>query len=421
MNTLVHSRMIGIFPTEIEITYFKYAISKNVNMKAKYNVLIFCFIFLYSCLSQEQKVFDAKKVICIDPDNIEREYMEHASKIIKKVSYIPLETSDKCLIGDIEKLIYSQGYFYIFDNMSNRIYQFDDSGRFIRQIGNVGKGPGEYIRITSFTHNKVNNGISIYCERKQSILEYDSLGFFIKEIKIGLVAYDFISFENHYVFYTGRFPNKSLFPDIFPEQYRLVVMNNDSVKGTFLKSTYSEALMNYPISLYSNNFYSYDDSISLVEATNVVYRLDDLVKPIYAIDFGKYNEQIDYVKPMSNNEIKRISKMKLCGLRSFYEIKDLLYIEYSSYNGYIYGCLYLKNDQKVINLGPIWVNDIDKILMPNIVSATGNKLIGYFEASEFNLMIQTNDHVLAPELIKMSENINESDNHIICLVEFNDL
>jgi hypothetical protein len=65
----------------------------------------------------------------------------------------------------------------------------------------------------------------------------------------------------------------------------------------------------------------------------------------------------------------------------------------------------------------VWMNDIDNIAMPFIVAAKDNALIGYFNAASFYEMINHSDNV-PKHLIELSNIGNESDNPIICIIEF---
>lgn len=59
--------------------------------------------------------------------------------------FIPLETTEECLISFIDKLYIDSLRIYLIDGKSHLVYAFDHSGRFITQIGDVGQGPSEYI------------------------------------------------------------------------------------------------------------------------------------------------------------------------------------------------------------------------------------------------------------------------------------
>ena len=67
------------------------------------------------------------------------------SQFAEDVEFIPLETTDDCLIGDacIVSSI-TQKDIFIFDY--ERCYHFDRDGKFLNTIGAKGNGPGEYTK-----------------------------------------------------------------------------------------------------------------------------------------------------------------------------------------------------------------------------------------------------------------------------------
>ncbi|MDR2382748.1 MAG: 6-bladed beta-propeller [Prevotellaceae bacterium] len=67
------------------------------------------------------------------------------SEIVEDIVFIPLETTEKCLIGRIRSIHCSNDYIIIIDADPNQILLFDKAGKFIRTIGSKGQGPGEYI------------------------------------------------------------------------------------------------------------------------------------------------------------------------------------------------------------------------------------------------------------------------------------
>lgn len=82
-----------------------------------------------------------------------------SSMLFKKPKTIILETSKKCMVGNADIQIYD-GKIFVFDEMGAKsLYVFDMDGKFIQKIGEYGRGPGEYTRISDFTIDKTNNVI----------------------------------------------------------------------------------------------------------------------------------------------------------------------------------------------------------------------------------------------------------------------
>lgn len=63
---------------------------------------------------------------------------------ITDVECIPLSTNDTSLIADIDKVLYQNETFYVFDKVGKKILLFDRQGNFLKSIHKIGQGPGEY-------------------------------------------------------------------------------------------------------------------------------------------------------------------------------------------------------------------------------------------------------------------------------------
>ncbi|GHT23653.1 hypothetical protein FACS189430_07270 [Bacteroidia bacterium] len=382
---------------------------------------IYLLLLLCSC-SENNRIFEAENIIHIDVEKSDKEYARYASKLVKSVSYIPLQTTNDCLIGQITKLIYAKDLIYIYDIQSNKLYQFDKNGQFLRSIGAIGQGPGEYIRIQSFDVNQINGNISIYCQIKQSILEYTHDGNLVKVEKIGLVIGDFIYYENRYLFYCSWLPNNKVFHETYPLQYRLVGMSENIVTDKFLEYKYNDYLSNTIYAASYNVFYQTNENVMLYEqATNMVYSLNgnDAIAT-YAVDFIKYNTPFDvFSTEATKGKIDDLKNAKICRLSHFFETDSFIFIRFIYFENIYFNSIYFKESKKIINLGPIWINDIDNISMPNIEGTlSNNRLIGSFEAHSFYQMITHNTREVSQNLIDLSKSGDESDNPIICIIQF---
>ena len=84
--------------------------------------------------------------IKIDPKNMPEGNLR-MSDLIESVEYIPLETTDKCLIGDGVRYDFNDEYIIAGDLHGEAVYLFNRKGKFIRAIGGKGPGPQEFTYI----------------------------------------------------------------------------------------------------------------------------------------------------------------------------------------------------------------------------------------------------------------------------------
>ena len=116
----------------------------------------------------------------------EKESSISLSSLIKCIQTIILETNDECLIGNIDELQVFDGNLYVLDSdKAKSLFVFDKKGIFLRKIGRVGQGPGEYISPRDFTLDLENRIIYILDQRNR-ILKYNTEGTPIETIEVQL-------------------------------------------------------------------------------------------------------------------------------------------------------------------------------------------------------------------------------------------
>lgn len=103
-----------------------------------------------------------------------------------KASFIPLETSDSCLLGHIAKVEEVKQGFVVLDIYSNRcVFLFDRKGRYVSTIGKCGTAPGEYVLPLSFCISPDESQIAILDGDRNFVLYYSLTDFtFLGEKRI---------------------------------------------------------------------------------------------------------------------------------------------------------------------------------------------------------------------------------------------
>lgn len=79
---------------------------------------------------------------------IQKETPISMAEDISGIEYIPLETTDSCLISNITGLIMDDESIFVQNGRTQQIFQFTRQGQFVREVGKVGEGPGEYAPYT---------------------------------------------------------------------------------------------------------------------------------------------------------------------------------------------------------------------------------------------------------------------------------
>lgn len=119
------------------------------------------------------------------------------SVYVDSVTYLPLETTDECLIGHIKSISVLDSLFLILDNKTETVLAFDKSGHFRYQIGNQGEGPEEYITATQIDVSPSKGEIYVYDNLGSKVLCYDTTGRYINKIETVGYAFDFAYWEEN--------------------------------------------------------------------------------------------------------------------------------------------------------------------------------------------------------------------------------
>ena len=152
-------------------------------------ILIAC---LQSCFRSESdsSLFDDVPIV-FDIDTVNKVALK-----LGDIRYVPLETNDDCLIGDIDEVQIRNGKIYIADfDKAMALFVFDINGKFLYKISKKGQGPGEYISMYGFDIHK-NGDIYIFDPFGKKILIYSIEGKCLSEINFDYYFKDFCLVEN---------------------------------------------------------------------------------------------------------------------------------------------------------------------------------------------------------------------------------
>ncbi len=247
----------------------------------------------YSCSVQQKMDGEIKLQVA----GLNSGVLPSVDELFSSIQVIPLETMDSCLLMNVEKVVPCKNGYFVFDNLKPALYQFDGTGKFVREIGGKGNGPGEFQLLADFMID----------EKKDRITLLSSYGF--------LLEYD----------WDGNYIEKIILP-VKPNYYSMVLLNNGQnlalwscvnmeENGITIVDYYSHAYVNG----YWNNdrildmglmhpFYSYNKNVYFGSAYQPrVYRLEsNSLEYEYSWDFG--TEGIDDKLLTSYAAIKKIGK-----------------------------------------------------------------------------------------------------------------
>lgn len=335
--------------------------------------------------------------------NFEKAEPLKMSEIISKISYIPLETNSKCLLGNMWIYVFGKDILVRSLSIDESIYRFSTEGKYLNKIGSKGNGPGEFIGCSDM----FLQGDTVYVVPSftNAILCYSLSGEFIKRYKV-----DIKNKLSHVV-------------KINAKSY-MIALSSEHKLGNLIKTDrefkiQSGFFKELPMSGYglSHRFQRSKDKIFYFD--NFHYTVYDISNeypiPSIVVDFGKYKT--------SNQKLSLYPKVNIIlnnpWINSFYSSSNYYKFDfYYPYKRSEYSMLYRISDGKRF----VWTK-----LINNIDNGTLDRWTGFLADDKlvFHLMPltilerykdMTKEEKLNPAnsaFVKMASKISAESNPVI--------
>jgi hypothetical protein len=96
------------------------------------------------------------------------------SSVFRKAKAILLEETDYAVIGEISSFQIFENYIFVMDShKAKKLFIFNKDGKYLRQIGSLGQGSGEYAEMSDFCLDTVNREIYINDVAKRKLHKYN--------------------------------------------------------------------------------------------------------------------------------------------------------------------------------------------------------------------------------------------------------
>ena len=161
-------------------------------MKHSFFISLLLFSVSFPVLLQAQAIIPFAKGIA-DKKEIK------LSEVASAIKYNPLETTAESLLEqDILDVTIAGGYLFVCDY--KKLFQFTLEGKFVRQIGRAGQGPGEYTEsILGVTYNEPLKEIYLSDPRQLKLHVYSFDGKFLHDIN--MEGREYVRLQNDGCFY----------------------------------------------------------------------------------------------------------------------------------------------------------------------------------------------------------------------------
>lgn|SRR5690606_4328767 len=190
----------------------------------RYIVFLITAIFFFSCRSPNSSEKESTRYGAnLSAIQVEGMTAANLSEIdsLATIQLIPLETNEKCLVSSISKILVNENFLYVLDENFNQVLLFKNNGEFVRKVGAIGRGPGEYLSVEDMAFNADTTSIFLVSNNSMKITEYGLDGTLKKDIFIDMCASKLAvdSLNNFYLFVNKNRSEKSQNYDLIKLRY----------------------------------------------------------------------------------------------------------------------------------------------------------------------------------------------------------
>lgn len=256
------------------------------------------------------------------------------SDIADSVSYVRLETNDKCLMRTLmgNNLIRTSRYFIL--PWLDKLFQYTTDGKFVRTIGGKGQGPGEFNYIQQVDVNeKAGEIYMLTTSQKVNVYNLET-GRFLYDVKVphlesaAMVMYGdstIVTFVDN-----GNGREKT--------QLYLTTLKGDTVK---LYPRYEEFEVkngwSYSFGGTEDRYlFKYDGMVCLKDYSNdTLYTVTpESMEKRYVFDLGKYHLPFEYSYPALNGDENKYNELAAPYIRyAVLETTHYLFFPYTHWAG----------------------------------------------------------------------------------------
>ena len=370
-----------------------------MNMKYLFSFLCLCCVLSVS--AQKPVVINLAKAISESPKEI------MLNELASDIRYVPLETTDDCLMNNEFYIMQYTGE----DIITSGIFHFDKNGKFLNKIGSKGQGPEEYLQ-GLFAFGDWKNKL-LYVQNWTTLTCYGFDGTFVRSVptpQLNMGAAGLFD-ENHILYSNDIYYADKANP------IQLYMVDSQNGKTVSKWRGHLEENKKYGMILTSRDFmYNYDNSLFYKPALeNVIFKILSPKKRQLVYKFDCSGKDID----VSADEVDPKKRFQFLSVYWAKETAQYLFVNYGMKNISRLG-IYDKEKKTFTNvtikdnlaggydIHPAWTSDDNHLLM---VYYAGGLLQDKEKRYSTGLMPERKK-----ELDELLKNIKEDDNPVVILV-----
>ncbi|QGY46987.1 6-bladed beta-propeller [Maribellus comscasis] len=376
--------------------------------------LLFLLSLLISCKNNEQKTeaVDLYTVDLRDDPNIKSPLK--LSSIVSDLTYVRLESNSKTIIAPGNRIFVLDSF--VINTGFGKISVFDrNTGKFIREIGKIGRGPNEYQSARHNVHKDSSRGIVINTSGgRYSLLEFNINGQVVGRVETDprTTYVTCLNGKNYAAFFANNSGDSPLRIRIYDQEKSVIASEFPNYQKAIKTSSHRRLG-------YEGWFYYFNNNLFFKEYLNdTIFQIsENTLSPRFVFNSGEFSpsyEQREIFKTWEYHQLYYIM-----------EAENQLFFELSFKKRKYYGYLdkttrqsYLSNISGQVVSG--FQNDVDNFLMfcPKSLN-DNNELVGFTEAREVLKWFKENPEAaskLPLELQKLSD-MEDYDNPVVVIAK----
>lgn len=367
----------------------------------KYLFSFLCLCCVLSVSAQKPVVINLAKAISESPKEI------MLNELASDIRYVPLETTDDCLMNNEFYIMQYTGE----DIITSGIFHFDKNGKFLNKIGSKGQGPEEYLQ-GLFAFGDWKNKL-LYVQNWTTLTCYGFDGTFVRSVptpQLNMGAAGLFD-ENHILYSNDIYYADKANP------IQLYMVDSQNGKTVSKWRGHLEENKKYGMILTSRDFmYNYDNSLFYKPALeNVIFKILSPKKRQLVYKFDCSGKDID----VSVDEVDPKKRFQFLSVYWAKETAQYLFVNYGMKNISRLG-IYDKEKKTFTNvtikdnlaggydIHPAWTSDDNHLLM---IYYAGGLLQDKEKRYSTGLLPERKK-----ELDELLKNIKEDDNPVVILV-----
>lgn len=366
----------------------------------KYLFSFLCLCCVLSVSAQKPVVINLAKAISESPKEI------MLNELASDIRYVPLETTDDCLMNNEFYIMQYTGE----DIITSGIFHFDKNGKFLNKIGSKGQGPEEYLQ-GLFAFGDWKNKL-LYVQNWTTLTCYGFDGTFVRSVptpQLNMGAAGLFD-ENHILYSNDIYYADKANP------IQLYMVDSQNGKTVSKWRGHLEENKKYGMILTSRDFmYNYDNSLFYKPALeNVIFKILSPKKRQLVYKFDCSGKDID----VSADEVDPKKRFQFLSVYWAKETAQYLFVNYGMKNISRLG-IYDKEKKTFTNvtikdnlaggydIHPAWTSDDNHLLM---IYYAGGLLQDKEKRYSTGLLPERKK-----ELDELLKNIKEDDNPVVIL------